>query len=60
MSTVDQRPDVLVIVADDLGFGDLSCYGATAYATPHLDALARRGRLFRDAHASSSVCTPSR
>ena len=60
MSTVDQRPDVLVIVADDLGFGDLSCYGATAYATPHLDALAQRGRLFRDAHASSSVCTPSR
>lgn len=60
MTGADQRPDVLVIVADDLGFGDLSCYGARAYATPHLDALARRGRLFRDAHASSSVCTPSR
>lgn len=56
----DVRPDVLVIVTDDLGHGDLSCYGATAYSTPVLDGLARRGRLFTDAHATSSVCTPSR
>lgn len=57
---VDVRPDVLIVVTDDLGFGDLSCYGATAYATPVLDSLARQGRLFTDAHATSSVCTPSR
>lgn len=56
----DDRPDVLVVVTDDLGFGDLSCYGATAYGTPVLDSLARQGRLFTDAHATSSVCTPSR
>lgn len=56
----DDRPDVLVVVTDDLGFGDLSCYGATAYSTPVLDALAGQGRLFSDAHAASSVCTPSR
>lgn len=56
----DDRPDVLVVVTDDLGFGDLSCYGATAYATPVMDSLARQGRLFTDAHATSSVCTPSR
>lgn len=60
MTPTDARPDVLVIVTDDLGFGDLSCYGATAYATPVLDSLARQGRLFSDAHATSSVCTPSR
>lgn len=56
----EDLPDVLVVVTDDLGFGDLSCYGATAYTTPVLDGLAREGRLFRDAHAASSVCTPSR
>jgi arylsulfatase A len=48
------------IVADDLGYGDLSCYGATAFATPNIDRLAREGVWFTHAHAASSVCTPSR
>ena len=55
-----QRPNVLFILADDLGYGDLSCYGATKVATPNIDRLAAEGRRFTDAHSPSSVCTPSR
>lgn len=54
------RPNILVIYADDLGFGDVSCYGATRVRTPHIDRLAREGLRFTDAHSSSSTCTPSR
>jgi arylsulfatase A-like enzyme len=54
------RPNIVVIYADDLGYGDLSCYGATHVKTPHIDRLAREGRRFTDAHAASAVCTPSR
>jgi arylsulfatase A-like enzyme len=53
-------PNVVLIFADDLGYGDLGCYGATKVKTPHIDTLARDGRLFTDAHSSSAVCTPSR
>lgn len=60
MESAPPRPNVVVILADDLGWGDLSCQGATAIATPHIDTLARRGVRFTDAHASSAVCTPSR
>lgn len=57
----DQRqPNVIVINADDLGYGDLSCYGATLVSTPNIDALAKRGRRFTDAHSASAVCSPSR
>ena len=55
-----QRPNVLFILADDLGYGDLSCYGATKVSTPNIDRLAAEGRRFTDAHSPSSVCTPSR
>jgi arylsulfatase A-like enzyme len=54
------RPNVVVIMADDLGYGDLSCYGATRIATPHCDRLAREGRRFTDAHSPSGVCSPTR
>lgn len=54
------RPNVVFILADDLGYGDLGCYGATKAKTPHIDRLAREGRQFTDAHSPSSVCTPSR
>src|SRR5690606_31096071 len=47
-------------VADDLGWGDLSCYGAQRVSTPRIDELARRGTRLVDCHASSAVCTPSR
>ena len=53
-------PNVVVIFADDLGYGDLSCYGATKINTPHIDQLAAEGRRFTDAHSASAVCTPSR
>ena len=53
-------PNVVVIFADDLGYGDLSCYGATKVKTPNIDQLASQGRRFTDAHATSAVCTPSR
>ena len=56
----DQRPNVVVIFADDLGYGDLSCYGATKLKTPNIDRLAAQGRKFTDAHSASAVCTPSR
>lgn len=55
-----QRPNVIYIYADDLGYGDLSCYGTTKISTPHLDRLASQGIRFTDAHATSATCTPSR
>jgi arylsulfatase A-like enzyme len=54
------KPNVIYIYADDLGYGDTSCYGATRIKTPHIDTMAREGIRFTDAHASSSTCTPSR
>ncbi|QNK63452.1 arylsulfatase [Pedobacter sp. PAMC26386] len=55
-----KRPNVIVIYADDLGYGDVSCYGATKIKTPHIDQLAKRGLRFTNAHATSATCTPSR
>ena len=53
-------PNIVVIFADDLGYGDLGCYGATHVETPVIDRLASQGRRFTDAHSASAVCTPSR
>lgn len=53
-------PNIVLINADDLGYGDLGCYGATKVKTPHIDRLAKEGRRFTDAHSSSAVCSPSR
>src|SRR3989442_15074152 len=55
-----RRPNVLFIFADDLGYGDLSCYGRPDYKTPVLDKLATQGMKFTDAYASAPVCTPTR
>jgi arylsulfatase A len=54
------RPNILVIMADDLGYGDVSCYGATAVETPNIDRLAGEGRRFTDGYCSASTCTPTR
>ncbi len=54
------RPNIIFILADDLGYGDLSSYGAAAIQTPNIDRLADEGVLFTDAHSPSSVCTPTR
>jgi arylsulfatase A len=53
-------PNIVLILADDLGYGDLSCYGNKQVATPRIDSLARDGIRFTDAHTTSGVCTPSR
>jgi arylsulfatase A-like enzyme len=52
--------NIVFIYADDLGYGDVSCYGATRVQTPNLDQLAREGLRFTDAHAAAATCTPSR
>lgn len=57
---INNKPNVVIIYADDLGYGDLSSYGATEIQTPHIDALAEEGVLFTNAHASAPTCTPSR
>ena len=54
------QPNILVIFADDVGWGDASCYGATKIKTPNIDRLAREGRRFVNGHSSASVCTPTR
>lgn len=55
-----QKPNVIYIYADDLGYGDLSCYGATKLHTPNLDKLAAGGIRFTNGHCTSGTCTPSR
>jgi len=56
----NRRPNILFILADDLGYGDLSCYGRPDYQTPHLDRLAREGVRLVNAYSASPVCTPTR
>ncbi|MFC1766611.1 sulfatase-like hydrolase/transferase, partial [Planctomycetota bacterium] len=55
-----EPPNIVLIFADDLGYGDVGCNGATKVQTPNIDKLAAEGRRFTDAHSSSAVCTPSR
>jgi arylsulfatase A-like enzyme len=55
-----KAPNIVVIMADDLGYGDLSCYGATEIQTPHIDKLAASGVRFTSGYCSSSTCTPTR
>jgi len=57
----DERPpNVVFILADDLGYGDLSCYGQTKFSTPNIDALAKGGLVFTQHYSGSTVCAPSR
>ena len=53
-------PNIVVIYADDLGYGDVGCYGATKVKTPNIDGLAAQGLRFTNAHSPSATCTPSR
>jgi len=55
-----ESPNIILILADDLGWGDLGCYGATQIVTPSCDRLAREGMRYTDAHSPSGVCSPSR
>ncbi|KIE20092.1 arylsulfatase [Vibrio sinaloensis] len=58
--TSDTQPNIILIYADDLGFGDLSCYGANDIPTPNLDRLASEGVKFHQGYATAATCTPSR
>ena len=54
------RPNVIVILADDLGYADLSCYGSTFHESPNLDKLAAQGMRFTQVYSSSPYCSASR
>ncbi len=54
------KPNIIVIMADDVGYGDVSAYGAVDFKTPHIDRLATGGQLFTSGYASASTCTPTR
>ncbi len=55
-----KKTNVILLLADDLGYGDLSCYGGVGVQTPNIDALAENGIQFADAYSTSAVCTPAR
>jgi arylsulfatase A len=54
------KPNIIVILADDMGYGDLACYGSTTIKTPRLDEMAEKGLLFTDFHSNGTVCSPTR
>lgn len=56
----EKLPNIIFMLADDIGYGDFSCYGATKVKTPNVDRFASQGLRFTDAHSMASVCTPSR
>ena len=55
-----KKPNVIYILADDLGYGDLSCYGQTKFRTPNIDRLAKEGMKFTNHYSCNTVCSPSR
>ncbi len=59
-ATAPKRPNIIFIMADDLGYGDLGCYGQKKILTPHIDRLAAEGMKFTDFYAGYTVCAPSR
>jgi arylsulfatase A-like enzyme len=56
----NKLPNIVFIMADDMGYGDVGCNGSTKIPTPNIDALAEKGMQFTDAHTQSAVCTPTR
>jgi len=59
-NSISTSPNIILIMADDLGYEGLSCYGNEVLKTPHIDRMAAEGLLFTDFHSNSSVCTPTR
>jgi arylsulfatase A-like enzyme len=59
-AAADERPNIIFILADDLGYGDLGCYGQKVIRTPQIDRMAAEGLRFTDCYAGSTVCAPSR
>ena len=56
----NKSPNIIIIFTDDQGYGDLGCYGATKFETPHIDSMAKEGLLFTDFYVSQAVCSASR
>ena len=56
----DTNPNIILILVDDMGYGDLNCYGGTGYLTPNINRLASQGIMFTSFYSGSSVSTPSR
>ena len=56
----ENRPNIIFVLADDLGWAELGCYGNTFHETPHLDQLAKEGVRFTHAYAAAPVCSPYR
>jgi len=59
-TSAPEKPNIVYILADDLGYGDLSCYGQTHFQTPNIDKMAAGGMLFTDFYSGTTVCAPSR
>ncbi len=57
---LSRRPHIILVMCDDLGYGDVGFTGATAYKTPHIDRLAREGMVLRQAYSAAPVCSPTR
>src|ERR1051325_5286691 len=60
MRSAPSPPNLIFILCDDLGYGDIGCYGARDIRTPHLDRMARQGVRFTDCYSNAPVCTPTR
>ncbi|BCX47543.1 N-acetylgalactosamine-6-sulfatase [Haloferula helveola] len=60
LAAPERPPNFVIILADDMGYGDAGCYGSKALKTPHLDRMAERGLRFTDFHSSGNVCSPTR
>ncbi len=60
VSKTHQKPNLIIMYVDDLGYGDVGSYGAVGVETPNIDRLAKNGVRFTDAHSSAATCTPSR
>ena len=59
-ATEERKPNIIIILADDYGYGDVGCYGSKRFNTPHIDALAAGGLRFTDFHSNGAVCSPTR
>ena len=59
-SQAAEKPNIVVIFCDDMGYGDLGCYGAKGWKTPHIDSIAQKGVKFTDFYVAQPVCSASR
>jgi len=60
LAVMPEAPNFVIVMADDMGYGDLACYGGSNATTPHLDGMAKAGLKFTDFHSSGAVCSPTR